>query len=147
MSFIIPQITYPAASPTTTLSFSYPPTEKIPVPDQEGVSAVSKTLSGLKQTMWQREDEFVRLKFTSVPFSDLAAWKSFMNYAHQGGSFLYYPDATGTAYDECWLEDSGGSARSSTGSSSDAWSPNFAFRGFAEFELVIFKVPGGLTHP
>jgi hypothetical protein len=147
MAFIIPKITYPASAPTTTLNFTYPPTEKPGIPDQEGVSAVSKTLSGLKQTRWWREDEFIHLSMKNVPQADLPAWKAFLNYAHQGGSFLYYPDATDTAtYDECWLEDSGGSSRSSgSGSSSDAWSPTYTARGLVQFELVLQKVPDGIT--
>ena len=149
MSYPIPQITYPASAPVNTLTFSYPPIEKPGIDDQEGVGAVSKTLSGLKQTMFIREDEYKRLSMKFVPMADLQAWKDFMNYAHQGGTFLYYPDATLTGYDEYYLEDSGGSARSSMSSSnsSDAWSPSYAFRGFDEFELVLYKVSGGLSAP
>src|SRR6266536_2014 len=112
MAFINPKITYPASAPTTTLVFTWPPVEKAMIPDQEGVAAVSKTLSGLKQTMWWREDEFIHLIMKSVPHVDLPAWQAFINYAHQGGSFLYYPDATDLAtFDECWLEESGGSGK------------------------------------
>jgi hypothetical protein len=151
MPFIIPKITYPADTQETTLDFTYPPTEKPGIPDQEGVSAISKTLSGLKQTMWWREDEFINLHFKNVPMADLPDLKTFLNYCHQGGSFLFYPDANDiSTFVECWLEDSTGSARSSSSSSStssEAWTPTFALRGFVAFDLVLQIVPGGISGP
>jgi hypothetical protein len=66
----------------------------------------------------------------------------------QGGSFLYYPDNTGTAYDEYWLEDAGGSTRNYTTAniSPAVWNPTMGARQMSSFELVLRKVPGGLTH-
>jgi hypothetical protein len=145
-----PQIKYPAASPTTTVAFTLPPLRKpgpYGIADQEGVGVVSVTVSGLKQTMWYREDTFFHVIFDDVPWADMASWQAFIQYAHQGGSFLYYPDATGTAFDEYWLEDSGGSARNiNSNSQLDAWNPTMSDRQHAAFELVLRKVPGGLTH-
>ena len=74
----------------------------------------------------------------------MAMWQTFIQYALQGGSFLYYPDTGGTAYDEYWLEDSGGSARASA--AMNAWNPKMGDRMHATFELVLRKIPGGLTH-
>jgi hypothetical protein len=81
-----------------------------------------------------------------VPWADMANWTAFINYALQGGSFLYLPDYSGTAYDEYWLEESGGSVRNqSSNAQLDAWNPTMSDRQHASFELVLRKVPGGLT--
>ena len=149
MSTYYPKITYPAAAPTTTLNFTLPPVKKpgpYPVADQEGVGTASIALGGQKQVMWWRTDQFFHLIMDDVPWADMPAWQAFIDYALQGGSFLYYPDATGTAYDEYWLEDSGGSARNqSSNSQLDAWNPKMGDRQHGQFELVLRKVPGGLT--
>lgn len=143
-----PKITYPASAPTTTVTFTLPPIGKpgpYPVMDQEGVGAASLSLSGQKQVMWFRTDQFLHLIMEDVPWADAAMWQSFIQYALQGGTFLYYPDATGSAYDEYWVEDSGGSGRASQ--VLDAWNPTMGDRQHATFELVLRKKPGGLTHP
>jgi hypothetical protein len=146
----LPQIKYPAGTPTTTLAFSFPPVKKpgpYPVADQEGVGTASISLSGRKQVMWLRTDNFFHLIMDFVPWADMPNWQLFIQYALQGGSFLYYPDGLGTAYDEYWLEASGGSARNqSSNAQLDAWNPKMTDRQFAQFELIMRKVPGGLTH-
>lgn len=151
MSSYYPAIIYPASPPSpgtqTTLNFTLPPVKKpgpYPAADQEGVGVSSISLSGQRQVVWYRNDQFLHLIMDDVPWADMAAWQVFIQYAQQGGSFLYYPDATGTAYDEYWLEDSGGSARA--GSAISAWNPTMSDRQHAQFELVLRKVPGGLTH-
>jgi hypothetical protein len=146
MSTYYPQITYPASAPVTTVSFTLPPLKKpgpYGVMDQEGVGTASITVSGKRQVMWWRTDQFFHLMITA-PWADMAMWQAFIDYALQGGSFLYYPDRTGTAYDEYTIEDSGGSARASQ--PIDAWNPVMNDRQHVEFELVLRKVPGGLTH-
>lgn len=146
----IPKITYPAASPTTTVSFTLPPTGKpgpYGIADQEGVGTPSISLSGKKQVMWIRTDAFFHLIFPDIPWADMPMWQLFIQYALQGGSFLYYPDAAGSAYDEYWLDDSGGSARNQNSDTQlDSWNPSMSDREHATFELVLRKVPGGLTH-
>ncbi len=144
-AFVIPQITYPALAPTTTLAFTYPPVEKPAIDDREIVGAVSITLSGKKQTISYRQDNFKRLSMKFVPQADLANWDAFFSFALDGGSFLYYPDATASAYDEYTLEDGGGSAINSMGVIS--WNPKYSFRNVDEFELILRKVPGGLSSP
>jgi|SRR5581483_335485 len=155
MALLVPKITYPAAAPTTTLTFTYPPVEKPfgATNDGDEIESVrndSITLSGLRQSMFYRTDTFKHLIMANVPQSDMQNWKAFITYVQQGGSFLYYPDSTGTAYDEWLLEDSGGSQRSQTSSSmvssSTNWAPKYVERHLAQFELVMRKVPGGLTH-
>ena len=150
MPFIIPQIVYPASAPTTFFSPTYPPVEKPGTDDLNTIRADSVTLSGRKQTLWFRTDTFKHLMMKSVPQSEIVSlWQPFMAYALQGGSFLYYPDVTQTAFDEWVLEASGGSAPSSTGGgdAADAWSPTYSFRGISEFELIFRKVVGGLSSP
>jgi len=74
----------------------------------------------------------------------MPAWSAFIGWAQQGGSFLYYPDASATACDEYWLEDTNGSARSSTPIM--AWNPTMASGTImmAAFEITLRKVPGGI---
>lgn len=150
----LPMIAWPASGPSGFLNFTYPPIEK-PMPqgnegdEIEGVRVDSITVSGLRQSMYYRTDEFKHLIMKFVPIVDIDNWKAFIQYAVQGGSFLYYPDSTGSTYDEWWMEDLGGSARSQMGSGSGSanWNPKYSFRTMAEFELVMRKVPGGLSAP
>ena len=117
--------------------------------DQEAVGSVSLSISGKRQVMYLRTDQFFHLVFdASVPWADMHAWQSFIQYAIQGGSFLYYPDASATAFDEYVLDDAGGSARNQSGGSysTPAWNPTMGARQLSSFELVLRKVPGGLTH-
>jgi len=148
MPFIIPKIVYPADSQTDTLNFTYPPTEKPGADDLDAQRVDSISLSGLKQSLWYRTDTFKHIQMENVPMEDLPAWTAFMSYAMQGGSFLYYEDASQSAFAEWQLEASGGSSpsTSSTGTdASDAWSPSYSSRGLASFELYFRKVPGGLS--
>src|SRR5256885_1445267 len=110
MALLVPKITNPASAPATTLVFTYPPVEKPMTLGNDGdeLEAVrndSITLSGLRQSMYFRTDEFKHLIMSNVPIADMTAWKAFMNFAQQGDSFLYYPDSTLSAYDEWLLED------------------------------------------
>lgn len=146
MSYPIPKIEY--GSPAVTLSPTLPPIKKAgPYPscDQEGVGSATVSLSGLKQVMWIRTDTFYHLIMDAVPWADVPAWEAFIDYALQGNTFLYYPDATATAFDEYWLEDSGGSVRNqSSDTQLDAWNPVMGSREHAQFELVMRLKPGGL---
>jgi hypothetical protein len=154
MSFLVPKIVYPASAPATTLDFTYPPVEKPfgSTNDGDEIEAVrydSITLSGLRQSMLYRKDIFKRLIMANVPVADLPNWALFMDFVHTGDSFLYYPDSTLSGFDEWWMEDSGGSNRSQSSGSSSAtnWAPQYVVRGLASFELVMRKVPGGLSSP
>jgi hypothetical protein len=152
----IPMFVYPAvpvAVPQVSFIPTYPPVEK-PTPGNMGdeiedVRNDSIAVAGLRQTMWWRQDEFRHLIFKFAPITDMPGWRAFIDYAQQGGSFLYYPDSTLPDFDEWWLEDSTGSNRSQTSNSSSStnWAPKFAFRTMAQHELVMRKVPGGLHFP
>ena len=150
----LPMIQYPAAGPgaITTFIFTYPPVEKATAGGGDEVEDVrndSITVSGLRQTLWWRQDEFKHLIMKFVPIVDMATWRAFIDYAQQGGSFLYYPDSTLPDFDEWWLEDSTGSSRSQTSTTNSPanWNPKFAFRSMSQFELVLRKVPNGLHFP
>lgn len=148
MSYPIPKITWPAAAPTNTLAFTLPNVKKpgpYPIADQEGVGVATISVSGKRQVMWYRTDQFYHLNMELVPWADQAAWQAFIQFAVQGGSFLLYPDASLTAYDEYWLEDPGGSVRNNNLALS-AWNPTMLEQKAAQFELILRKVPGGLTH-
>ena len=150
MSVPYPKIVYPASGGTpTTVNFTYPPTTKAaayPVIDHEAVGVATVTISGKRQVWFLRSDNLMRVTLENVPWSDMPTWEAFVLYAQQGGSFLYYPDGTGTAYDEFWLEDTGGSGRSQTPIMS--WNPTGVkdAKMLAAFELTFRKVPGGMTH-
>lgn len=150
----LPMFSWPASSPANSFTPTYPPVEKPTIGNAgdeiEDVRVDSFTVSGLRQSIWWRQDEFKHLLMKFVPIADMANWRAFIDYAQQGGSFLYYPDSTQTAFDEWWLEDSTGSQRSSQSggsSSSTNWNPKYVFRTMGGFELVMRKVPGGLSAP
>lgn len=145
-----PKIVYPASgSPQHSVAFTYPPVNKpgpYGVMEQEAVGAISLSISGKRQVQCFRIDQFYRLTFEQQPWDDMAAWQSFIQYAVAGGSFLYYPDADAATYDEFWLEDGGGNGRNQ-----DAvlgWAPVMASgtKMFSSFEIILRKVPSGMTH-
>src|SRR3984957_14667842 len=152
MAFQYPKVTWPAASPTSTLQFTYPPINKpgpYGVMDQEAVGSISITLSGKRQVMYLRTDQFFRLIFdATVPWADMAAWQTFMQYAQPGGSFLYYPDACGSGYDEYVIEDGGASLRKYKTANISPQSGRLSICPFhlSSFDLVLREVPGRLTH-
>ena len=102
---------------------TYPPIGK---QLNDGLAATrhdSFTSSGIKQSVLERIDDVMTLNFPFVPQSDLAAWKSFMEYALAGGVFAYRPNA---ADDTVWYE--------YTLDSMD-WTPKFVCPGTFSFSL------------
>ena len=124
MTLLVPKIVYNA----TTLNFSYPPVQKPNASlDRETQREDSITLTGLKQSIFVRTDEFWNLQMDFVPYADLAAWEGFIDWALQGNSFDYYPDSTSGTHTAYTLEDTG-------------WKPQRAFFGFVKFKLRFRKV-------
>jgi hypothetical protein len=125
---VLPQIIYNG----TILSFTFPPVSK-PGPqdgtsdERNRVGADSITSSGLKQSITERVEIFRELEMEFVPFTDMAAWAAFIDWAIQGNPFDYYPDVTLSAFDSWTLEDTN-------------WPPKFNFRGFAKFTLKMRKL-------
>lgn len=61
--------------------------------------------SGVQETIFQREDDFLTLNFESIPASEVAGWKAFLAYAGQGQFFTYYPDSTAGGNNNYYLVD------------------------------------------
>ena len=74
----------------------YPPVGKQPLGlwGLEAVRQDSIGSDGIKQSVLDRLDTVTTLTFPSIPLSDLAEWKIFMEYALTGGLFGYRPNAT-----------------------------------------------------
>ena len=103
---IVPQIVYNPGTGPQTLSFTYPPTKKPgSTLERVAVRTDSDTLSGLRQSFFERVDQFWTL---DMPL--------------QGGSFDYYPDSTVASYTSFTLEDT-------------QWNPKFAYIGMVSFTM------------
>lgn len=111
----------------TTLNFSFPPVQKPGTDDLEALREDSLSLTGLRQSIWVRTDDFLTLQMDYVPMADLPNWKAFFQYAVQGGQFDYYPDATSSDHAAYELEDV-------------KWNPRFTFRNYAKFSFRMRKV-------
>jgi hypothetical protein len=122
-----PKITYNNGT-LQTLNFTYPPVAKPGTDDLEQQRTDSISLSGLKQSISIRTDDFFTLQMDFVPQADLPAWKLFMQWALAGNSFQYYADASINVFDTFTLEDT-------------KWTPTRAFFGTAKFKLRFRKVP------
>lgn len=132
MAYPIPKISYDPGSGLVTFSPTYPPVQK-PVFDLLAATRHdSFTSSGLRQSMLERVDTLKTVMMESVPWSEVQIWQDFLAYAIQGGSFLYYPDATATAYQTWELVDA-------------KFDPKFGFIGFSKFSLQLRMVPGGAS--
>lgn len=129
MSFPVPKIVYDPGTGTVNLPFTYPPVQKSGAPDLEATRHDSISISGLKQTISERVDEFLPLQIDFVPLADLPAWEDFMRFALAGGEFLYYADATSVHAFVYTLEDT-------------KWQPKRNFYGISKFTLNMRKVVG-----
>jgi hypothetical protein len=129
---LLPQILYDPTGTGVpiTLSFTYPPVNKPLLDDREATRHDSFTSSGLRQSALERVDIIKNLQMENVPWSDLPAWATFIDYAIQGGEFSYYLDATQTAFQTFQLVDSN-------------FKPSFSVRGLSKFTLVLRLVPLG----
>lgn len=116
----------------TTLSFTFPPVQKPLLDDREAVRHDSITTSGLRQVTLERVDIVKHLQMEYVPWADLTAWAAFIDYAIQGGTFSYYPDAGLSAFQTFELLDS-------------SFAPTYNSRGITKFNLKLRLVPGGAS--
>jgi hypothetical protein len=124
---LLPKIVY--GEEDTELLFTYPPVQKPGADDLEADRRDTTTASGIRQSVWARNDIFKTLQMDYVPAEDLAAWSAFMAYALEGHQFQYHPDADASPQDyELWtLEDT-------------KWAPKYNFRGVAKFTIRLRKV-------
>jgi hypothetical protein len=107
-----------------TLLFSYPPVMKAQTNKRSALRHDSVTLSGLRQSLWFRTDQFFEMQLDFVPQADIEDWATFIEYALQGGDFAYYPDRTQADFVSFLLEDTD-------------WDPKFAFRNMDKFTLTL----------
>lgn len=112
---------------TTTLLFSFPPVDKPGANELVAERHDSYSTSGLKQSVWERTDEYLELQMKFVPQTDLAAWTAFLQWALQGNSFYYYPDADVDSFTTFTLDDT-------------SWKPGFNFKTISKFTLRMRKV-------
>lgn len=132
MSYPIPKIIYNPGSGPVTLTITYPPVQKAQLDDLDAVRHDSMTSSGLRQVALERVDTIKPLQFENVPWTDLPAWKLFIDFAIQGRAFAYYEDATLTAFKTFELMDV-------------SFNPKFAARNLSKFSLKFRLVPDGPT--
>ena len=130
MAFVTPKIVYGS----TTLSPTYGPIGKAMMDDRDAVRHDSMSSSGFRQVALERVDIIRPLQFEFVPWTDLAAWQDFIDYALLGGTFAYYPDATASAFQTFELMDT-------------SFSPKFASFNLSKFSLKLRLVPGGASSP
>jgi hypothetical protein len=129
----IPQFIYDPGTGPVTVTPTYADVNKPRMSNFEAVRHDSITSSGLRQSMLERVDRVLPITFETVPWTDLAMWEAFFAYAIEGGSFLYYPDNTATAYQTWELVD-------------DKVAVSFASVGLAKFTMNMRLVPGGASH-
>ncbi len=100
-----PKIVYNPGTGATTLQFLRP-ARKVPAYFQMAARHDNIASAGVREAVLERIDNFLELEMEWVgPGGDVNAWQSFMAYALQGGSFQYYPDASQSAFNTWWLED------------------------------------------
>ena len=129
MSYPVPKLQYNPGTGIVTLPFTYPPIMKSGTHDLEAQRQDSFSLSGLKQSINQRVDDFLPLQLDFVPLADLPAWEDFMRFALAGGLFNYFPDQTLANYTTYSLEDT-------------TFLPKRNFFGISKFTLRMRKVVG-----
>jgi hypothetical protein len=130
MPYPIPKVVYDPGSGPVTLNFTYPDTQKPMTDLLEAVRHDSFSSSGVRQSMLERVDVVKTFQLESIPWADVPALATFVNFAIQGGNFKFFPDATLSAFQTWELVD-------------DKFTPQFNFFGISKCTLKLRKVPGG----
>jgi hypothetical protein len=133
-SYPIPQIIFDPGTGPITLTFTYPPVQKPYLDERHAVRHDSMSSSGIRQSTTERVDIVKVLNMESLPWVDLPAWGAFIDYAIQGGSFQFYPDATLPNFQTWELMD-------------DHVAPRFAFISMSKVTMQFRLVPGGTSYP
>lgn len=89
MVFPLPKIIYDAGSGAVTLQFTYPPISKPGTDELTATRHDSDTISGIRQSIIERIDEYRTLQMDFVPQADEANWSAFMLYALTGEPSRY----------------------------------------------------------
>jgi hypothetical protein len=132
MPYPIPKINYDPGTGTTVVSPTYPNIQKPYMDNFEAVRHDSITSGGTRQSITERVDRIRPIHFETVPWTDLPMWEAFFAYAIQGGTFQYYPDGAGTAFQTWQLVD-------------DKIIPTFVAFGLSKFVMNLRLVPGGAS--
>jgi hypothetical protein len=88
---------------SVTLNFSYPP-RQVPNYDKETVRHINVASSGKVEQVYERTDAFLEIAVEDIPDPDAAAWSAFLDWANQGLTFNYYPDASAPGFTTYTLE-------------------------------------------
>lgn len=83
-----PKIVYNAI----TLNFSIPG-RNVPDYQKEITRHDNIASSGKAEHIYERSDEFLSFDMEVIPDGDKSAWEAFLDWALQGNTFDYYPDA------------------------------------------------------
>ena len=75
-----------------TLNFSYPG-RRVPDYEKEVIRHDNIASSRKAELVFEGADVFLSMDIEVIPQADLAAWESFLDWALQGNTFDYYPDA------------------------------------------------------
>jgi hypothetical protein len=130
----VPRIIYDAGLGAVTVAPTYANVTKPQLDSFEALRHDSISSAGVRQSIVERVDRIVSLMFESVPWGDLPMWENFFAYAITGGSFIYYPDDTATAYRTYELVD-------------DKVVITFVCIGLSKFQLNLRQIPGGASSP
>lgn len=127
MSLVVPKFVYDPGTGPVTFTPTYPAVQKPGADELDAIRHDSDTISGIRQSIFERIDVYRTLQFDSVPQSDEANWTAFMTYALTGGSFNYYPDSTLTPFITFTLDDTN-------------WAPALNFLTTDKFKLKLRQV-------
>lgn len=88
---------------SVTLNFTYPP-RQVPNYDKETTRHINVASSGVTEQIYERTDTFLEIAIEDIPDADAAAWAAFLDWAAQGLTFDYYPDASAASFTTYTLE-------------------------------------------
>jgi hypothetical protein len=121
-----------ATPPTTWASstlkfgeFTYP--TKVPFDQREFQRHKNVSSSGAAEIIFEHTDEFIEFEIPAVELAalagaDIADWKTFVEYAEQGGLFAFYKDWSVNSFTLCNLWD-------------DNWDAAWRSAGFYSFKM------------
>lgn len=121
------KISWTDSAGTHTFTFQYP-ARQIPAYSYKATRHDNIASSGVRESVYERVDKFTSLNMEFVATNtDIANWKSFMDYAIQGGSFQFYLDSSSTDFTNYYLEDKD-------------WDATYKYPGIYTFKLTFREV-------
>lgn len=121
------KISWTDSTGTQSFIFKYPG-RQIPGYIYKAVRHDNIASSGVVEKIFERVDKFtsVNMEFVASA-SDLANWKTFIDYAIQGGTFQFYPDSSSATFTNYTLEDKD-------------WNAAYKYPGIYSFKLTFREV-------